>query len=71
MQTQTKLSKTLGTQTLAKTNAHKNQLQGDTIGLHLAQATHKGTKDFYIQVLEFTSLTPYSERAPKGEILDT
>ena len=38
-------------------NAHTNQLQGDTIGLHFAQTNDNGTIDFQIQVLEFISLT--------------
>ena len=44
-------------------NAHINQIQGDTIGLYFAQTTHKGTKDFKIQVLEFISLPQNSEQA--------
>ena len=43
-------------------NPHINQIQGDTIGLHFAQTTHKGTKDFKIQVLEFICLPQNSER---------
>ena len=44
---------------------HKPQLQGDTIGVHFASTTHKGTLDFQIQVLEFISLLQNSERALK------
>ena len=48
-----------------KPNAHTHQLQGDTIGLHFAEITHKGTADFKIQVLEFIYLPQNSERALK------
>ena len=46
-----------------RANAHTNQLQEDTIGLHFAQTNHKGARDLKISVLEFISLPINSERA--------
>ena len=41
------------------------QIQGDIISQHFALATHKGTSDLNIEVVDFISLSPNSERALK------
>ena len=50
-------------------NAHINQIGGNTNGLHFAQTTHKGTKDFKIQVLAFIPLPQKCQWAPKRHLL--
>ena len=43
--------------------SHPYQLQGDTIGLHFAQASHKGTTNLKIHVLESIPFPANSERS--------
>ena len=57
-----KVLRHLGKNPIANTNACPHQLQGSTIGLHFAQANHKSTSNFQLQILEFIPLPPNSER---------